>query len=77
MLCFCGEATHQHYYSTVHGAWETGRREARRLLEYWKDAAQPGAASKLLSVTDQTMSTSACSEERTPGGDDARADGGL
>lgn len=36
MLCFCGEATHEHYYSTVHGAWESGEREADRLLRYWR-----------------------------------------
>lgn len=31
-LLFAGEATHPHYYSTVHGAIETGYREADRLI---------------------------------------------
>ena len=32
-LLFAGEATHDHYYSTVHGAVETGWREADRILK--------------------------------------------
>jgi len=32
-LLFAGEATHPHYFSTVHGAVESGRREAERLLQ--------------------------------------------
>ena len=32
---FGGEATHDHYYSTVHGAIETGWREADRILRYY------------------------------------------
>lgn len=36
---FAGEATHDHYYSTVHGAIETGWREAKRIADlYSKDA---------------------------------------
>lgn len=35
VLLFAGEATHDHYYSTVHGAIETGWREARRLIDYY------------------------------------------
>ncbi|XP_014205598.1 spermine oxidase-like isoform X2 [Copidosoma floridanum] len=35
IILFAGEATHPHYYSTVHGAVETGFREADRLLEYY------------------------------------------
>ena len=31
-LLFAGEATHSSHYSTVHGAMETGRREADRIL---------------------------------------------
>lgn len=30
---FAGEATHPYYYSTVHGAIETGYREADRVLK--------------------------------------------
>lgn len=35
-LQFAGEATHNHYFSTVHGAVETGWREAQRLLDFYK-----------------------------------------
>ncbi|XP_017863458.1 PREDICTED: spermine oxidase-like [Drosophila arizonae] len=35
-LQFAGEATHKHYYSTVHGAAETGWREAERLNTYYR-----------------------------------------
>ncbi|XP_036336586.1 spermine oxidase-like [Rhagoletis pomonella] len=37
LLQFAGEATHSHYYSTVHGAVETGWREAQRLTAYYLD----------------------------------------
>ena len=33
-LFFAGEATHDYFYSTVHGAVETGWREADRLAKY-------------------------------------------
>ncbi|XP_071547521.1 uncharacterized protein [Panulirus ornatus] len=36
LVCFAGEATHDCYYSTVHGALETGWREADRLTNYFK-----------------------------------------
>ncbi|XP_005190744.2 spermine oxidase [Musca domestica] len=36
LLQFAGEATHNHYYSTVHGAVESGWREAQRLIEFYK-----------------------------------------
>ncbi|XP_026845529.1 peroxisomal N(1)-acetyl-spermine/spermidine oxidase [Drosophila persimilis] len=35
-LQFAGESSHKHYYSTVHGAVETGWREAERLNVYYK-----------------------------------------
>ncbi|XP_065360197.1 spermine oxidase [Calliphora vicina] len=35
-LQFAGEATHNHYYSTVHGAVESGWREAQRLEDFYK-----------------------------------------
>ncbi|KAK8382101.1 hypothetical protein O3P69_015216 [Scylla paramamosain] len=35
LVCFAGEATHDCYYSTVHGALETGWREADRLTKYF------------------------------------------
>lgn len=34
VLQFAGEATHDHYYSTVHGAIESGWREANRLNDF-------------------------------------------
>ncbi|CAG9766299.1 unnamed protein product [Ceutorhynchus assimilis] len=34
-LLFAGEATHPHYFSTVHGAIESGYREADRLIEVY------------------------------------------
>ncbi|XP_077274574.1 uncharacterized protein LOC143904120 isoform X2 [Temnothorax americanus] len=34
IILFAGEATHDHYYSTVHGAVETGFREADRLINF-------------------------------------------
>lgn len=35
-LMFAGEATHPYYYSTVHGAIETGYREADRVLRLYQ-----------------------------------------
>ncbi|XP_055854509.1 spermine oxidase [Episyrphus balteatus] len=35
ILQFAGEATSPHYYSTVHGAVESGWREAQRLINYY------------------------------------------
>ncbi len=35
-LLFAGEATHDHYYSTVHGAVESGLREAERILDFYR-----------------------------------------
>ncbi|XP_058791610.1 spermine oxidase isoform X3 [Phymastichus coffea] len=36
IVLFAGEATHEHFYSTVHGAIETGFREADRIIEYYR-----------------------------------------
>ncbi|KAJ8963210.1 hypothetical protein NQ318_018676 [Aromia moschata] len=33
---FAGEATHPYYFSTVHGAIETGYREANRLIDFYR-----------------------------------------
>lgn len=35
IIQFAGEATHTHYYSTVHGAVESGWREAQRLIDLY------------------------------------------
>lgn len=35
-IFFAGEATHSYFYSTVHGAIETGYREADRILQICK-----------------------------------------
>lgn len=37
---FAGEATHDHYYSTVHGAIESGWREAKRIVDLYKKKSQ-------------------------------------
>ena len=37
---FAGEATHLRFYSTVHGAYLSGQREAKRLYEYYKTIQQ-------------------------------------
>lgn len=37
LIQFAGEATNTHYYSTVHGAVETGWREAQRIIDLYKD----------------------------------------
>ncbi|PXF45927.1 putative polyamine oxidase 5 [Gracilariopsis chorda] len=34
VLCFAGEGTHPHFYSTVHGAIESGYREADRIAAF-------------------------------------------
>lgn len=34
-LLFAGEATHDHYYSTVHGALDSGYREADRIISFY------------------------------------------
>lgn len=34
-LMFAGEATHDHYFSTVHGAIESGFREAERIAQFY------------------------------------------
>lgn len=36
ILLFAGEATHSHYFSTVHGAIETGYRESDRILNIYR-----------------------------------------
>ena len=35
-LLFAGEATHHHFFSTVHGAIESGYREAERIIRIFK-----------------------------------------
>lgn len=36
VICFAGESTSIHYYSTVHGAIESGLRESQRISDYIK-----------------------------------------
>lgn len=36
VILFGGEATNEHYYSTVHGAVESGWREAKRIIDLYK-----------------------------------------
>lgn len=40
IVLFAGEATHEHYYSTVHGAIESGWREAKRIVDLYKTKSQ-------------------------------------
>jgi len=35
LVCFAGEATSRRFMGTVHGAYVSGEREARRLLQEW------------------------------------------
>ncbi|XP_042901197.1 uncharacterized protein [Parasteatoda tepidariorum] len=37
VLLFAGEASHEYYFSTVHGACESGFREAKRLFQYYRN----------------------------------------
>jgi hypothetical protein len=39
-LCFAGEGTHPKYYSTMHGAIESGNREADRCIAYLQEGAK-------------------------------------
>ncbi|OXA39472.1 Spermine oxidase [Folsomia candida] len=36
LVCFAGEATHPHYYSTVHGAYDSAVREVDRIVAWGK-----------------------------------------
>lgn len=36
LLLFAGESTHATHFATVHGAIETGYREAERLIQFYK-----------------------------------------
>lgn len=40
IIQFGGEATSQHYYSTAHGAVESGWREAKRLIDLYRIKSQ-------------------------------------
>lgn len=37
VIQFAGEATNKHHYSTVHGAIESGWREADRLIKFYDE----------------------------------------
>lgn len=36
LVCFAGEATSTHYHASVHGAMDSGIREAERLIKLFK-----------------------------------------
>jgi hypothetical protein len=36
VVLLAGEATHEHYFSTTHGAYDTGQAQARVILDYLK-----------------------------------------
>jgi len=40
-VLFAGEATHEHFFSTMHGAYESGVREATRVLFHNRNKQQP------------------------------------
>lgn len=37
VIQFAGEATNTHYHSTVHGAVESGWREAQRIIDFYSN----------------------------------------
>jgi len=39
-LLFAGEATHRHFYSTTHGAFSTGEREAQRIVSQYSSTKE-------------------------------------
>lgn len=43
-VLFAGEATHPHYYSTTHGAWLSGAREAERIMKVQAEGSESSAA---------------------------------
>ena len=46
VLLFAGEATHDHYYSTLHAAYATGVREGSRIIK-WKQLQQKALKNSL------------------------------
>ncbi|KAK9309747.1 hypothetical protein QLX08_000736 [Tetragonisca angustula] len=59
IILFAGEATHEHYYSTVHGAVETGFREADRIIDFHRTRGWRNGFDKLerpLSASNQKIS---------------------
>eukprot|EP00803_Ostreobium_quekettii_P003571 evm.model.scf_1318.3 EVM.evm.TU.scf_1318.3 scf_1318:12328-16673(+) len=49
VLLFCGEATSRHHYGTAHGAYDSGRREASRLIQSWSASSIPRRPQRSLS----------------------------
>jgi Flavin containing amine oxidoreductase. len=41
VLMLAGEAAHEHYFSTTHGAYETGQKQAQVILDYLQSSAKP------------------------------------
>eukprot|EP00850_Spirogloea_muscicola_P007453 SM000037S13588 [mRNA] locus=s37:697285:703226:- [translate_table: standard] len=57
-LCFAGEATHRHFYSTTHGAYLSSIREAEHLLKLYSWLKPKGIIPyKMLLVNKQAAST--------------------
>ena len=55
ILMFAGEATHSAYYSSSHGAFLSGQREATRLINLYQHWQRPTVASATLPVTMETL----------------------
>jgi hypothetical protein len=53
LVCFAGEATSRVHMGTVHGAFNSGVREAQRLLHSW-GMVRPGAAGAGVDVVEST-----------------------
>ncbi|OQR68022.1 hypothetical protein BIW11_04646 [Tropilaelaps mercedesae] len=54
-VCFAGEATSTHFYSTVHGAYDSGLREAIRIHNYLKNQEQNAPTVENILVSKQQI----------------------
>ncbi|XP_039281827.1 uncharacterized protein LOC111063254 isoform X2 [Nilaparvata lugens] len=60
VLFFAGEATHPYFYSTVHGALETGLREANRLASIYSFGENPSEVKSVVVVGAGIAGLAAC-----------------
>ena len=59
-LLFAGEATHSQYFSTVHGAIESGTREAERIIKKIKKEGHSSGSTGPIKVPLLIFSTCLC-----------------